>query len=104
DGDRLRHERELEDGIAVENAGVIEINVGRMVRARAGRKDERFTLVPIASAHAVLDLDRFRADKAGASVQELHEISFVEPAAHLYLIADDAFRAAEQLRKGELSR
>ena len=89
DGDGVGHEAELQDRVAVENARVGEVNVRRVVGARAHGQDEGVGDVLIAGPLAMLDLDHMVADEVGGPVHDVDVVALVEAAADGHLAADD---------------
>ncbi len=96
DGERLGRRLELEDGVAVEDARVVEVHVIGAVGPAAGGDDEVVGRVPAALPAAARHLDGVGIDEAGHPHDDLDVVAAVEAPAQVDLGLDDDLRVAQQ--------
>src|SRR5690349_17531446 len=91
-----------QNGIAVANALVREINLGRMVRTRPRRDHDVLTAQVNRLAGRRLYFQRIRIQELRFAEEHRDAIAFIEPAPTRHLRFDHLGRRGEQLRIGEL--
>ena len=101
DRDRLRRGSQAEDRLAVEDAWVGEVDVGRPIRARPGGDDGRIALKTFVRPALLLHLDGMWVDEHGVAVHQAHAVAVVESLAQPDLGGNHCIGAAQQLRKAD---
>ncbi len=95
---------EAEDGVAVIDARVVEVDVGRAVRARASGDDD---VLGVELFHHTVRADHFDGllvgEAAGAD-EHVHAVTRVVAGARRYLLGDDLLGAFQHVREREPAR
>src|SRR5436190_19817337 len=82
---RLRSERQIEDRLAVENARMTEVDVGRSIGTRPDGKYKRLAAKPVTRLFFVDDVERMRVDKTPLPAKDGNMIAFVKSLPHFDL-------------------
>ncbi len=85
---------QFENGVAVVDAWVIEIDAGRMVRTRAAGDHDVVGADGVLGTVHIADADGVGVDEARVTGEQFALIPLIEPLAHAGLLADDVIGVA----------
>ncbi len=101
-GNRAGSVVEVQDGVAIEDARVFEVNIVGPVRPRARGDDsvlERHLLMTI--VRAVINVQRVLVEEFAFADKHINSVAFVEARPHVGLLSDDLAGRFSQIREAQ---